>query len=176
MNDKFWVIIRNGSPALPSKEEAVKEATRLAELTPGVNHYVLETVGVAHVHAPVPIYAEYGSDSGQMAVDITGAQDISILSGLYCGQNTSILKGIYTAAPRPGEKTIVYGAVGHLNHERIGDAVETEPQFKKLVDENGLVMGTYQVSIVNGATVVRDMNSGCLIDPFAAFRKRGFCE
>ena len=70
MNDKFWVIIRDDSPALPSKEEAVKEAARLAELTPGVNHYVLETVGVAHVHTPVSVYTEYGSGSSQMNVNI----------------------------------------------------------------------------------------------------------
>lgn len=167
MNDKFWIIIRNGSPALPSKEEAIKEATRLAELTPGVNHYVLETVGVAYVHVPVPIYTEYGSGSGQMAEDITGAQGTSIDSdAFFSGPNYKSKSGMNSLS----------GAQNTSIFKHIGDAVDIEPQFKKLVDEDGLNMGTYQVSIVNGETVVRDMNSGCLIDAFTAFRKRGFCE
>ena len=124
MNDKFWVIMSGRTAEYCSKRyesrgDAVKEATRLAELTTGVNYYVLEAIGVAHVHAPVPIYQEYSSGSCQIAEDITGAQD------------ASILKGLYPFAPQPGKDTITYGSGVHSGPdrratERMGDSAITE--------------------------------------------------
>ena len=87
MNNKFWIIMSGHtaeycSKRYESRDDAVKEATQLAMSDPVVNYYVLETVGVAYVYSPVPIYTEYGSGSDQMAVDITGAQDSLILKSL----------------------------------------------------------------------------------------------
>ena len=150
--NKFWIIMPEDYndwyfQRYQSPEDAVKEAEILAKRNPVTFYHVMESIGVAET--PKAVYTSY---------DAPPAKDWpSFFSG-------------------PNYKPHVWPNLNPIGPGLVPKPEPTESQIKKLVDEDGLVMGTYQVSIVKGVTVVRDMDNGRMVDPVTAFKNRGIYD